>query len=315
MTFQGCISDVPLLELFKSLQDNQKTGCLSLKTVLDNKASRYRASRPPKSPKYSGLDYENNGDPYLFWFYRGHLVAATNRSDGLGLLNLIQRRVPLKTSTLPFLLQRRPSQQTLGKFLRENGVLTARQLRSLFTHQVLRYLCVLLQTPEVHFSFCACESLPYLEMTNIKISAAAMMLPGLRCLKNWDTLQASLPSSDSGLKNSDKSAPKLKLNTIEKEVLQIAKGGHSLAQIAQIMVHPTNDVLKIAFRLIFVGLVEEVPYIRFAAAATHRPREMQGRLGFSKKLSHAVQTVSPSPAMSVLPSPRHPLSASYPSKI
>ncbi|MEM9163499.1 MAG: DUF4388 domain-containing protein [Cyanobacteria bacterium P01_F01_bin.4] len=271
MTLQGYTSDVSLPALFKALQDRQQTGQLCLKP-----ASKH-------SPKGNQASQQ-----YSFWFHRGNLIAATNRSDGRGLLKLMQQRVPLKASTLPRLLQRCPAHQPLGKFLKDNGVLTTKQLRSLFTHQVLRYLCVLLQTPDVHFSFHPQAAFPYSEMTNIKIPATEMTLPGLRALKNWSTLQPKLPSPDSSLRKRRVNAPKIKLNTLEKDVLKIAKGGHSLAQIAKQMRHPTEDVLKIAFRLIFVGITEEVPYTRFETRSVPdtRPHQPQNQIGLLEKLSH-----------------------------
>ncbi|MEM8808744.1 MAG: DUF4388 domain-containing protein [Cyanobacteria bacterium P01_G01_bin.38] len=283
MTLQGYTSDVSLPALFKAFQESQKTGQLCLKP-----ASKYR----PKG--------NQDAQQYSFWFHRGNLIAATHRSDGRGLMKLIQQRVPLKAATLPRLLQRCPDQQPLGKFLKDNGVLTTRQLRSLFTHQILRYLCVLFQAPDVHFAFHPQAALPYSEMTNIKIPATEMMLPGLRALKNWNALQPKLPSPDSSLRKRRVNAPKIKLNTIEKEVLKIAEGGHSLAQIAKLTRQPTEDVLKIAFRLIFVGITEEAPYIRFTMTCERdTPSQPQNQSRLLEKLSHRFQKSPLSAPMSV----------------
>ncbi len=281
MNLQGLTSEFSLPELFKFLQESQQTGRLSLKPVeMSNPENRERE------------------ESYFFWFEKGNLLAASNRLDGLGLLYKLQTRSLIQGATLPRLLRQCPPKVALGKFLRERAVLTSKQLKSLFASQVLGQVCTLLKAPDVSFAFHESYPLPYLEMTGVSIRATDVTLPSLRVLKDWGSLIDKLPSLESGLKPVAGSLSAYQLQTQEKDVLRLAQENMSLAKISKVLQLPALDVQKTGFRLIFVGLVKEVPLIQ-AVKSTYQPRRKAsakisgsflGRLsGYLKKIPLMVQ--------------------------
>lgn len=266
MLFQGRTSEFSLPELFKFIQDSQQTGRLSLKPVAET-------------------DLEVK--PHFFWFDQGNLVAASNRLDGLGLLTILQQRTLIKSGTLPHVLRQCPSRVALGTFLKDSDLLSGKQLKSLFVVQVLRHMRDPLQGPDVMFAFYPLYPLPYLEMTGVKIRATDITLPSLRMLKTWDALIDKLPSLESGLKLAQAYVPRHRLNTQEKEVLNLAEQGISLSKISVILDLPAIEVQKICFRLIFVGIVDEVPLVHFSRI-TSQPRKLPVQVSgnFLGKLSN-----------------------------
>ncbi|MGC1309298.1 MAG: DUF4388 domain-containing protein [Phormidesmis sp.] len=276
MNLQGLTSEFSLPELFKFLQESQQTGRLSLK--------------PIGSP-----DLEERA--HYLWFEKGNLLAASSRLDGLGLLNILQKRALIQNATLPQLLRRCPADVALGKFLEDCTILTSKQLKSLFASQVLRHTCVLLESADVQFAFHALSARPYLEMTGVRIRATDITLPSLRLLKNWGALLEKLPSPDSGLKPLEGDIPTYRLHSQEKDVLRLAKKGLSLSKVARVLQIPTLEVQKIGFRLIFVGLVKEVPLVQFAKPVHQPKKRISTRIStaFLSRLSNYLQKT---PAMS-----------------
>ncbi|MGB7086423.1 MAG: DUF4388 domain-containing protein [Phormidesmis sp.] len=279
MLIQGQTSDFTLPELFKFLKDSRQTGRLSLRSLF-------------------GETLE--GDPHYLWFEEGKLLAASQRLDGLGLLHLLRQRSLLQGLSLTRLLRQCPPKVALGQFLRDQAVLSAKQLQSLFASQILRNTCTLIQAPNVRFSFYPDYPLPYLEMTGVKIQATDIMLPSLRMIKSWGTLSEKLPASESGLNPSAKgSVPQYRLNSHEQTVLCLSEAGHSLREIAATLKLPKLEVQKIGFRLIFVGLATEVPMIRVARVQSKPSRSVPAKVStaFLSELSdYLYRTVEPTKA-------------------
>ena len=269
MLLQGQTSEFSLPELFKFLKDSQQTGRLSLKSLYG----------------------KAEGSPHYFWFEDGNLVAASERLDGLGLLNLLQGRALLQSSTLPRLLRRCPKKVALGNFLRNQAILTAKQLQSLFAAQVLRNTCRLLQATNVRFAFYPDYPFPYLEMTGVKIQATDITLPSLRMVKDWSNLIEKLPSLDSGLKPIGKDISNYRLSIQERTVLRLAAFGKSLGDIAIAIKLPKLEIQKIGFRLIFVGVASEVPMIHQARTAARSQPTVPDKVSaaFLSKLSSYLQ--------------------------
>ncbi len=276
MNLQGLTSEFSLPELFKFLQESQQTGRLSLKVI-----------------ESSNLASKAGEASHFFWFEKGKLLAASNRLDGLGLLDILQARSLIQGSALPRLVRQCPPKVALGKFLKDRAVLTSKQLKSLFASQVLRHVCMLLQAPDASFSFHAAYPVPYLEMTGVKIQATDVTLPSLRILKDWGALADKLPSLESGLKLIKKDPSAYRLQTQEKAVLRLAQSGLSLSKIAKDLKLPAVDIQKTGFRLIFVGLVKEIPLIQ-TAKSTYQPRRktsVQLSKSFLGRLSGYLQKI------------------------
>ena len=255
MNIQGLTSEFSLPELLRFLQESQQTGRLSFKPVMFKPVKQ-----DPEKLLGSGRRLEKTSEiSYLFWFARGNLIAVSNRVDGLGLLHMLQSRSLIQSETLPQLLRQCPPQASLGSFLRDRALITNKQLKSLFVSQVLKQICMLLKAPDAKFAFHELSPLPYLEMTGVSIRATDVTLPSLRILKDWSALTDKLPSLESGLKSAGVERSTYRLQTQEKDVLCLAEKGLSLRRISKVLKLPTLDTQKVGFRLIFLGLVKEVP--------------------------------------------------------
>ena len=149
----------------------------------------------------------------------------------------------------------------LGLNLKSMGILQPEQLKLLFSIQVLRQVCSLFQVEAGQFRFDAKADLPKSELTGLSLPATETTLMGLRSLKDWKILQSKLPSPDSTLFNLISGQPNLRLDASEAQVWRLADGSMNLKKMAEQFQIPIQKVQQIAFRLIGVGLVEEVPDI------------------------------------------------------
>jgi hypothetical protein len=149
----------------------------------------------------------------------------------------------------------------LGLNLKSMGILQPDQLKLLFSIQVLRQVCSLFQVETGQFRFDAKTDLPKAEMTGLSLPATETTLMGLRSLKDWKNLQSKLPEPNSTLFNLVSGQPSVRLDASETQVWGLADGSINLKKIAEQFQLPILKVQQIAFRLIVVGLVEEVPEI------------------------------------------------------
>ncbi|WP_215607216.1 DUF4388 domain-containing protein [Leptothoe spongobia] len=239
MSVNGYLSDFSLPEVFQLLQDGKKTGLLSIQGL---------ASPAQMQPKY-----------YFIWLHRGRIVTVTNRLDSRGLAALIGKRRYLNVAMIERLIRRCPPDEPLGRFLRTQGVLTTKQLQILFASQVIRQICDLFQVPDGYFVFDPEAPIPKVEMTGLSVVATEVILPGLRILKDWDAFKDKFPHPKSALVSLIRGQPHIRINQSEWSVWRLMDEKITLSQIARHLSLPIEEVQRIAFRLIFVGLAEEVP--------------------------------------------------------
>ena len=248
MSVVGSLSEFSVPEVLRFLQDGKKTGLLAI-----------QAAKPTVSetaPHSSALIPNR----FCFiWVNQGRVVSATSRLDGRCLAGLLRRRRYVSALTMTRLIRRCPPDMPLGLFLRSKGVLQAKQLKMVFALQVIQQVCGLFQLTDGRFRFDSKAPLPRVEMTGLSIPATEVTLPGLRALKNWDALSPKLPDAASGLKSLVKGQPQLRINQSEWQVWSLADGSTSLSHIATQLGQPMERIQQIAFRLMFVGLAEEVP--------------------------------------------------------
>jgi hypothetical protein len=241
MSIKGHLSDFSVPEIFHLLERGHKTGLLTLhnKPVIQGK------------PKFHHI-----------WIYQGHIVAAANRLDQQGLVSLIDQRQWISDRVFDKLVHWCcPIDEPLGLYLKNQGVLQAKQLKRLFQVQVLNQVCALLQLKEALFEFEQNVQIPTREMTGLRVPATEAVLVGLRVLKNWDALADQLPDPSGGLVSIVAGQPHYRLDTLEWQVWEYTKGTVSLGAIARQLRLPVEKVQQIAFRLIAMGLVEEVPLL------------------------------------------------------
>ncbi|MEB3220228.1 MAG: DUF4388 domain-containing protein [Nostocales cyanobacterium 94392] len=241
MTLSSSFTDFSLAELFQLIEQGRKSGCLSVCTLPDINSPESRA-------KY-----------FYIWFRNGRVVAAAHRLNGRGLVAKIAQRnwtepqileaIYSNTSTTPFGLQ-----------LKTQEVLSAEQLNLLFANQ-LQQVRQLFEIQKGVFKLDCKASLPMTEMTGLSLKATEVTLMALRVLKNWQVLEAALPNVESGIRNITQNKPQLRLNAFEWQIWEFANGDISIKDIAVQLHQPAMKIQQAAFRLMLVGLIEEVPSI------------------------------------------------------
>lgn len=240
MSIAGRLSEFSLGEIFHLLERGQKTGLLTI-----------RATHSPSKALQN----------FYLWFNQGQIVAAANRLDYKGLATMIYQREWLGDNSKTLLREAFKSQRPLGLYLKFQGALSAEQLKLLFYTQVLRQVCTIFTFPEGWFNFEAMSELPLAEMTGLSAVPTEVTLEGLRALKDWSALASKLPDPSSAITSLSAGQPQLKIKPTEWQVWEFANGTVPLTTIAEQLQLPLEKIQQIVFRLIIVGLVEEIPFV------------------------------------------------------
>ncbi|MEQ8383560.1 MAG: hypothetical protein RH949_14485 [Coleofasciculus sp. A1-SPW-01] len=152
MSINGDLTDFFLDEIIKYLQISHKTGLLM-------------------------LVYKTN---HFFLLNKGCLVAASHRTDGLGLYSLILEVSLVKETTLKRVIDSAYNNSLpLGIFLHENGFLSVKTLKMLFEVQVIRELHIIEHEAKIGFSFDQCATIPNMELTGLKLPLDYLLCPNL----------------------------------------------------------------------------------------------------------------------------------------
>ncbi|AFZ21215.1 DUF4388 domain-containing protein [Allocoleopsis franciscana] len=255
MCIAGYLSDFSLAQICHLIETGKQTGLLTLRACLPTQASS------------AAVRY--------IWVYQGRLVAVAHQLDQQGLVSLIAQRQWINQAIFAQLVQTCPTHQPLGSYLKHKGALQAKQLKWLFQVQVLQSMRTLFQLQDAQFEFNSTVKLPTREMTGLSIPAMEATLIGLReaqrvltaklplqdraSLTNSDVLAAQLPHPNQGLISTITHHPHHRLNALEWQVWEYTNGTVSLKAIARDLKLPIKQVQQIAFRLVAVGLVKEVP--------------------------------------------------------
>lgn len=242
MSITGSLTDFSVPEIFQFIEQGHKTGLLTLTALPE-----YQATPSPA---------------HHIWTYQGRIVAAANRLDHQGLVSLIDQRQLVSDRVFDKLVHWCcPINEPLGLYLKNQGVLQAEQLKRIFQVQVLQQVCALFQLKDGRFKFDQNVPIPTREMTGLSIPATEATLMGLRALRNWDALAEKLPDPNGGLVSTIDGQPRYRLNAQESLVWDYAKGTVSLKTIARQISLPIEKVQQIAFRVITLGIAEEVPLV------------------------------------------------------
>jgi hypothetical protein len=244
MSIIRSLESFSLPELFKLIENNSKSGRLIIETPISNRTA-----------KREGI--------YYIWFKEGHLIAISDRLNQKGLINLIAARgwlSPLIVSRLRTLC---PTTVPLGVYLHKMKLLDQQKLSLIFQlqlHQVYR----LFQLTGGRFRFDDFSemqdrilTIPWLEMTGHRIKTTEVTMYALRLIANWEHFTPQLPEPSLALKRIV-TQPHLKLTAFEYQLWDLADGQMSLLNIAKVTQQPLSTVQITAFRLIAVGLVNEV---------------------------------------------------------
>lgn len=242
----GNISEFSLPELFKMIGEGDKTGLLCL------------------TPDSKVVDISNRKETenYYIWFKKGEIIATANRLDGKGLVTLMSRRSWIDKEELFFQLTNSKSvKKPFGLLLKSQNLIKDDELEILFRMQVSRQVMPLFEIKKATFKFYENVSAPFSELTGLSINTQDLVLKSLRVLRDWSLLKDKLPARDSILGNIPQNQSPLNLDEWEKQLLQLCCQNITLHQIAQKLKLHITQVQQVAFRLISIGLVEEIPVV------------------------------------------------------
>lgn len=241
MSITGYLAEFSLPELFQFLDEGQKTGALNLRFDLDD------ASVEQKH--------------HYIWFRQGRIVAASPVNDGSGLMSIIQQKGWLNDEIITYKNNVYGSDAPLGLSLKSHGFLDAEQLKMLFYTQVMRKVCDLFQLKDAYFEFKENAPLSFAEMTGLSSPGTDLTLAGLRALKDWSALKSKLPEDTSALKNNMEGEPKISINASERQIWDLSDGKITVKAISQQLEMSLDKVKEIGFRLIAIGLAQEIPMV------------------------------------------------------
>ncbi|HEY9596928.1 MAG TPA: DUF4388 domain-containing protein [Cyanophyceae cyanobacterium] len=160
MSTTGFLTDFSLPEIFQLIDKGHRTGLLKLRGL-------------PESPS-------KPTQIYYLWAYQGRIVAAANRLDYQGLVNLIEQCQMVSDRVFDKLIHWCcPINEPLGLYLKNQGVLRPEQLKRLFHVQVLQPVCALFQLKEGFFKFDQDVAMPTREMTGLSVPAVILNQYGL----------------------------------------------------------------------------------------------------------------------------------------
>ena len=244
MSIVRSLESFSLTELFKSIENESRSGRLIVETPISQTTA-----------KREGI--------YYIWFQEGSLIAISDCLNRKGLINLIAARgwlSPLIISRLRILC---PATEPLGVYLQKMKLLSKEKLTFIFQlqlHQVYR----LFQLTKGRFRFDDFSELedriltvPWLEMTGQQIKTTEVIMYALRLVDNWELFDRQLPEPDTVLRRS-LDRPHLKLAAIERQIWKFADGKTSLMMISRLISQPLSKTQMIAFRLIAVGLLDNI---------------------------------------------------------
>lgn len=244
MSISSSLELFSLTDVFRLIESENKSGRLTIQTV----------------PSAEKSDLKRL---YYLWFQNGNLVAVSDRLNHKGLISVIETRgwlSPLVTNKLRTLC---PIEVPLGIYLKNAKLLTSEQINLIFqiqlhqVYQLFELTSGFLRFDEMSELKDRIMTIPWLEMTGNQIRATKVSLHALRLIKDWDVFANQLPTSNLIFKRLSPQS-QFRLMSLEWQVWQQIDSLSSLNTIAKRLHKPIQSVQIAAFRLLAVGLVEEI---------------------------------------------------------
>ncbi|MGK7950929.1 MAG: DUF4388 domain-containing protein [Xenococcaceae cyanobacterium] len=233
-----------LTDLFKVIASEQKSGRLTIKVCLE-------------------ADRIDSKKTYYIWFQDGYFVAISDRLNHKGLINLIETRGWLSDSITSKLRTFCPINVPLGTYLKKSGLLSSEQVSLIFQMQ-LHQVFSLFEKTSGSFKFDEMSELkdrimtiPWLEMTGNRLKSTEVSIYALRLIKDWSKFADRLPAPNTIFKSLSSHCD-LKLMPLEKKFWQQVNGLNSINTIAKYLNKPVQAIQISAFRLLAIGLIEEI---------------------------------------------------------
>ena len=233
-----------LADLFRLIEFERKSGRLTIQVSLEDKKASLKKI-------------------YYVWFEDGYLVAVSDRLNHRGLISIIETRGWLNPSVTNQLRTLCPIEVPLGTYLKQAKLLTSEQINLIFQIQ-LHQVFQLFELNSSSFRFDEMSELkdrimtiPWLEMTGNRLQATGVSMYALRLIKNWDGFAEQLPASHLIFKRVLPQR-RFKLMSLEQQLWQKIDGLNSLNTITRQVNKPIQSIQIAAFRLLAVGLIEEI---------------------------------------------------------
>jgi hypothetical protein len=243
MSLSGRLQEYSLPEVFKVIDEGQKSGLLNIR-IFDVKTAEFtKYCIWVKNGKVVGLSKNLDGQDLITWLSQQSIVNEAYRSQ--------LRRLPYNLK----------GAASLGDYLKQQNWLSPEQLQKIFESVVLQPIVNLFQVREGFFTFNGSFDIPKTELTGLSITTTNLNLVGLRRLKDWTHLEEKLPEPNAGIVQANTEAHIRQLSEMERQVLAYANGQTSIKRSAQLLAQPIAEIQQIAFRLIAAGLAEELPMI------------------------------------------------------
>jgi len=246
MSIKGSLETFSLPELFYIIKSGNKSGRLIFS---------------PNSETSSMIGV------YTLWFEQGKFITVTNSHIYQLLIAKIQDHGWIESKLVVKSKYYCPRRMSLGRYLKDEGLLSDLQLKLLFNTQ-LKIVHKLFDVESAQFIFqelapdtrlsSKSKQFPYEEMTGKNKNITQLSLDAMRNLSDWSRFAEEIPPSDMGLQQLTDIGP-LQLNVLENKLWILADGSISIKKIAQKIGSSLEKVEQAALSMIFAGLIEEVP--------------------------------------------------------
>jgi hypothetical protein len=261
MSVSGRLQEYSLPEVFKMVEEGQKSGLLNIR-IFDAQTSTFQK--------------------HYIWVKGGAIVGLSQNLDGQDLITRLSTESivdPLHHAKLRRIPYDLSGVITLGDYLQQQNWLTAVQLQALFEQIVLQPILALFRVGEGFFTFNRGFAIPPTELIGLHLSATRLNLRGLQALSDWTHLEDNLPEPTAGILETGKALNPSPLSELEQSVLTYGNGQVSIKQTAELVNQPIAIVQQIAFRLIAAGLAEELPMVIATSSSDVAPNSGVPNLG------------------------------------
>lgn len=228
----GDLSEVSLADILQMFERAAKTGQLSI--------------------------WSQNGI-YRIWFFQGRIVATLSPEKQHLLKQLLMDCQDIDQEVIAQINTLFSLNEPIGIFLKKRAYISASQLATVFRKQLQVGLYDLFALQSGQFRFAPNVSPPFDEMTGMSKGGMDAAIEGLRRVELQTQNHKNLPLPDSIFTKIVTEPPILKLSDLEWNAWMQIAPQNSVRVIAQRLNSDLLETRKACYRLMQVGLIEEIP--------------------------------------------------------
>jgi hypothetical protein len=235
MALKGNLRDFPVAQLLNLVNVARKTGTLVV---------------------------ERSQEQISISFRDGKLSFARNGAAAAGLAMVLFHAKKLSAAQVRAINERSigMSDKELGLLLINSNYLSQQEILSSLQAYYLSMVNRLFTWSEGLFHFDN-DLLPPMDKITVRISLENLIIEGTRKMREWEQLQAEIPSLEMALKFSDRPGVSLKslnLNADEWKVISFVNPKNSIRQIAKATHKNDLEIRRVVYSFIQAGLVEMI---------------------------------------------------------